>query len=139
NKNTEHARPAARGQPVSTPCGAPPREAKDDLARLLASVADGGFVEPSKVTVAEYLRTRLERWRAMGTVSAKPAERYQQLIENQIVPFIGTKLVQKLTTEEVEAWHAKLLIEGRHDGTGGVATRTVRDAHRILAKALRQA
>jgi integrase len=115
------------------------REAQAELARLLAQVADGGHVEPNKVTVAEYLRTRLERWRAMGAVSAKPAERYGQIIRNQIVPFIGTKLLQKLTTEEVEAWHAKLLTEGRHDGTGGVATRTVRDAHRILAKALREA
>ena len=115
------------------------RQAQDDLARLLAAAADGAHVEVNKVTVAEYLRTRLERWRAMGTVSAKPAERYQQLIENQIVPFIGTKLLQRLSAEEIESWHAKLLTEGRHDGTGGVATRTVRDAHRILAKALREA
>jgi integrase len=115
------------------------REAQAELAKLLASVADGAHVEPSKLTIAEYLRTRLERWRSMGTVSAKPAERYQQLIENQIAPFIGTKLLQKLTAEEVEAWHAKLLTAGRHDGTGGIATRTVRDAHRLLAKALREA
>src|SRR5262249_13964121 len=115
------------------------RQAAAELARLLVAVDESAHVEVNKVTVAEYLRTRLERWRAMGTVSAKPAERYEQLIENQIVPFIGTKLLQKLTPEEVEAWHAKLLTAGRHDGTGGVATRTVRDAHRILAKALREA
>jgi integrase len=115
------------------------REAQDELARLLVQVADGGHVNPSKVTVAEYLRTRLERWRTMGAVSAKPAERYQQLVRNQIEPFIGARPLQQLTPEEVEAWHAKLLTEGRHDGTGGVGTRTVRDAHRILAKALREA
>src|SRR5262249_31303499 len=63
----------------------------------------------------------------------------QQLIANQIVPFIGTRLLQRLSAEEVEAWHAKLLTKGRHDGTGGIATRTIRDAHRILAKALREA
>jgi len=115
------------------------RKAKDELARLLVQVADGGHVNPSKVTVAEYLRERLEVWRAMGTVSAKPAERYSQLIENQIALFIGTAPLQRLTTKEVEAWHAKLLIEGRHDKTGGVSTRTVRDAHRILFKALDEA
>jgi integrase len=115
------------------------RQAQDELARLLVQVADGGHVNPSKVTVAEYLRSRLERWRAMGTISAKPAERYQQLIRNQIEPFIGAKLLQKLTTQEVEAWHAKLLTAGRHDGTGGVSTRTIRDVHRILGKALREA
>src|SRR5262249_17695320 len=115
------------------------REAQAELARLLTAVADGAHVDPSKVTIAEYLRERLGIWRTMGTVSAKPAERYRQLIENQIVPFIGGKLLQKLTPAEVERWEAKLLTEGRHDGTGGVATRTVRDAHRILYKTLDEA
>jgi len=115
------------------------REAQDELARLLAQVADGGHVDPSKVTVAEYLRERLKVWRAMGTISAKPAERYDQLIENQVVPFIGGKPLQKLTEREVETWHARLLSDGRHDKTGGVSTRTVRDVHRILFKALDEA
>jgi len=115
------------------------REAQDELARLLAQVADGGHVNPSKVTVAEYLRTRLQIWRAKGTVGRKAAERYSQLIENQIAPFIGSKLLQKLTSEEVEAWHTKLLTEGRRDKTGGVSTRTIRDAHQILSKTLREA
>jgi integrase len=115
------------------------REAKNELTRVLAQVADGGHINPSKVTVAEYLRARLEIWRAMGTVSAKPAERYQQLIRCQIEPFIGGKLLQKLTEEEVEAWHAQLLTAGRHDGAGGIATRTVKDAHRVLSKALDEA
>src|SRR5262249_24389311 len=115
------------------------REAKDELARQLAQVADGGFVHPCRMTVAEYLRTRLQIWRTKGTVGRKAAERYQQLIENQIVPFIGSRLVQKLTSEEVETWHTKLLTEGRRDGSGGIATRTVRDAHSVFRKALREA
>jgi integrase len=115
------------------------REAQDELARLLAQVADGEHVNPTKLTVAEYLHSRLEIWRAKGEVSAKPAERYGQLIRSQIAPFIGTKLLQKLTEEEVETWHTKLLTGGRHDKTGGVSTRTVRDAHRVLSKALDEA
>src|SRR5262249_41896712 len=115
------------------------QQAQTELARLLTQVADGAHVNPSKVTLAEYLRARLEIWRAMGTVSAKPAERYGQLIRSQIAPFIGTTLLQKLTEEQVERWHAKLLTEGRHDKTGGVSTRTIRDAHRILSKALDEA
>src|SRR5262249_980734 len=65
------------------------REAKNELARVLAQVADGGYVNPSKVTIAEHLRTRLQIWRVKGTVGRKAAERYGQLIENQIAPFIG--------------------------------------------------
>src|SRR5262249_39106089 len=91
------------------------------------------------VTIAEHLRTRLQIWRVKGTVGRKAAERYGQLIENQIAPFIGAKLLQKLTPEEVETWHTQLLTEGRRDKTGGVSTRTIRDAHQILSKGLREA
>jgi integrase len=115
------------------------RGARDELARVLAKVADGALVESSKATVAEYLRARLQIWRAKGTVGRKAAERYSQLIENQIAPFIGSKLLQKLTPEDVETWHTKLLTEGRRDKAGGVSTRTVRDAHGVLRKALREA
>src|SRR6516165_10086224 len=71
------------------------RGARDELARVLAKVVDGALVESSKATVAEYLRARLQIWRAKGTVGRKAAERYSQLIENQIAPFIGSKLLQK--------------------------------------------
>jgi integrase len=114
-------------------------QAQAELARLLVAVDKGDHVNPSKMTVAEYLHSRLKRWRAMGTVSAKPAERYDQLIKNQIEPFIGSKLIQRLTEEQVEEWHAQLLSAGRHDGFGGIATRTVKDIHRILFKALDEA
>jgi|SRR6516162_1975909 integrase len=115
------------------------REAKDELAKLLAKVADGEHVAPNKVTVGAYLRERIGVWRAMGTISAKPAERFQQYLRHQIEPHLGSKLVQRLTTKEVEAWHAKLLTEGRHDGKGGLATRTIKDAHKLLSKALDEA
>src|SRR5262249_62138844 len=62
------------------------REAQAELARLLTQVADGAHVDSNKVTVAEYLHTQLDSWRAMGTVSAKPTERYHPLIANQILP-----------------------------------------------------
>jgi integrase len=121
------------------------RQAEAELARLLAQVADGGHVDPSRLTVAEYLRSRLAHWRAMGAISPKTAQGYSGLIEHQIVPFIGAKLVQKLTARDVESWHAALLTRGakgrngRPDGQGGVSARTVGHAHRILAKALREA
>jgi integrase len=120
------------------------REAQAELARLLAQVADGGHVDPSKLTVAEYMRSRLEHWVAMGTISPKTAQGYSGLIEHQIIPFLGTKLVQKLAARDIEAWHATLLTrgaKGRHgrpDGEGGVGARTVGHAHRILAKALHE-
>jgi hypothetical protein len=48
------------------------KEAQAELARLLARVADGGHIEPSKLTVADYLRSRVAHWRAIGTISYSP-------------------------------------------------------------------
>jgi integrase len=123
----------------------PRREAAAELARLLARAADGGHTDPSRLTVAEHVRSRLAQWRVAGTVSPKTAERYEGLIENQIVPHLGPKLVQKLGTQDVEAWHSTLLTKGRKgrngkpDGESGVSARTIGHAHRILRKALGEA
>jgi integrase len=121
------------------------REAAAELARLLARVVDGGHVDPSKLTVGEHLLARLAQWRAAGTISPKTAERYSGLIEYQIRPHLGSRLLQKLSTRDIEAWHSALLAKGRRDrrgrldGESGVSARTIRSAHGILTKALREA
>src|SRR5262245_44944032 len=107
------------------------REAQAELARLLARAADGGHVDPSKLTVAEHICARFEQWKATGTISPKTAEGYAGLIKRHIVPHLGSKLLQKLTTRDVEAWHGALLTEG-------LSTRTIGHAHRVLSKALRE-
>jgi integrase len=120
------------------------REAQAELARLLARAADGGHVDPSKLTVAEHVRARFKQWQASGEISPKTAEGYAGLIERHIVPHIGGKLLQKLTTRDVETWHSTLLTSGRKgrygspDGQAGVSTRTIGHAHRVLSKALRE-
>src|SRR5262249_8165033 len=88
------------------------KQAQAELARLLAQAASGGHTDPSRTTVAEYLRDRLKHWIATGAISPKTAQGYAGLIENQIAPFIGSRPLQKLTTRDVEAWHAKLLTAG---------------------------
>src|SRR5215510_16414222 len=107
------------------------REAAAELARLLARAADGGHVDPSKLTVADHARARFAQWKATGAISPKTAEGYAFLIERHIIPHLGSKLVQKLTTRDVEAWHSTLL-------TRGLSARTIGHAHRVLGKALRE-
>jgi integrase len=108
------------------------REAQAELTRLLAEAQQGSYVEPAKVSVAEFVRARVDQWQAAGDITARTAQRYRQLVENQIVPNIGGKLLQKLTRLDVEGWHTTLKI-------GGLAARTIGHAHRVLGKALRDA
>lgn len=115
------------------------REAQNECTRLLNSQLEGSYVEPTKLTVEHHLRARLTQWVASGKISAKTAERYGELVDNQIVPHLGAKLVQKLKVLDIEAWHNALKTGGRKDGAGGISNRTIGHAHRVLSKALREA
>jgi hypothetical protein len=110
------------------------REAEIKRAELIAAVARGGYVEPSKTTVADFVRARVDQWEAAGDISARTAQRYRQLVENQIVPHLGTKTLQKLRPLDIEGWHTTLRNGGRVRDKGGIAARTVGHAHRVLSR-----
>jgi integrase len=115
------------------------REAQVKLAELVASLSKGGYVEPSRLKIGEFVRARIDQWEGAGDIAARTAQRYRQLLENQIVPHLGAMPVQKLRPLDVEAWHATLRNSGRVRGQGGVAPRTIGHAHEILSKALNDA
>jgi integrase len=115
------------------------RQAQIKLAELITAVDQSKYVEPHKVTVAEFVRARVDHWEAAGDISARTAARYSELVENQIVPHIGAKLLQKLRPLDIEQWHTTLRTSGRANGKGGLAPRTIGHAHRVLGKALRDA
>jgi integrase len=114
-------------------------QAQAEATKILAEVAAGTHVGPSKVTVGEFVRARVSQWEAAGTISARSARRYGQLVEHQIMPHIGGRELQKLKPLDVEQWHTGLRTSGRVRGSGGVAARTIGHAHRILSKALKDA
>jgi integrase len=115
------------------------KEANTKLVELLASVGRGTYVDSSKLTIEQHVRSRILVWTASGDISAKTAERYTELLENQIAPHIGAKLIQKLKTIDIETWHATLRTSGRKDGAAGISNRTIGHAHRVLSKALKEA
>jgi integrase len=108
------------------------KEAQAERIKLLAAINAGTAIEPTKVTVANFVRARVDQWEAAGDITAKTAQRYRQLIENQMAPHLGAKPLQKLSRLDVEAWHTVLR-------NGGLAARTIRQAHRVLGKALSEA
>jgi integrase len=111
------------------------RDAERELARLISAVHDGTNVEPSRVTVADYLRSWLSG--AHG-LSGKTHERYCGLAEQQIIPHVGALALQKLRPAHVADWHQKLLTSGGKDGRP-LSPRTVGYAHRLLHRALKRA
>jgi hypothetical protein len=65
------------------------KEARHKLAELIASVGKGSYVNQSSLTVHEHVSARIEQWQALGKITPKTAERYRELLENQIAPHIG--------------------------------------------------
>jgi len=115
------------------------RAATEKLTELLASLQSGAYVEPSKRTLAAFLREWVESIRASVRPSTWAA--YRMLAEVHVVPALGMVPLQHLTAAQLNALYADLLAKGRRDGKGGLSPRTVQyvhvTAHKALADAVR--
>jgi integrase len=122
---------------VSLPDAKGKREAQQHLARILTELDAREFVEPNKVTVAQFL----ERWLAYikTQVAASTHDRYSELIQNNTVPVLGAIRLVKLRPEHISHAYSRALTDGRHKGGGGLAPLTVRHMHTVLKQALKQA
>jgi integrase len=105
----------------------------------MAAVSKGAYVPRSSITVGEHVVERIEQWVRLGKISGKTAERYRELHANQIAPHLGGLPLQALKSRSIERWHATLKTDGRKDGGGGLSALTIRHAHRLLSKALKEA
>ena len=115
------------------------RDAQQELTRLLREIDTGGFVEPNRLTIGEYL----ERWLAdyaKPNVGGKTYEVYRNHLRTQIIPPLGAIPLARLSPLDLQGLYARLRTEGRKDGRpGGLSARTILHFHRILHKALDQA
>jgi integrase len=114
------------------------KEAKAACTLLEASKIEGAYVDPSKLSVADWVRSRIDQWEAAADITARTAQGYRQLLDNQIAPHIGAKPIQKLTKLDVEGWHTILRNTLTARNTN-LTARTIGHAHRVLGKALRDA
>ena len=66
----------------------PTRQAQDELSKQITLVNNGDFIEPDKITVAEFF----ERWLtvvAEKKVGRKTLDRYRSIVRNHITPCLG--------------------------------------------------
>ncbi len=111
------------------------QDAERELAKLVGAAHDGTLIEPSKVSVAEYLRSWLD---GPHGLAGKTIERYRQLAEQQIIPHLGGTPLQELRPAHIDEWHARLITSGGENGRP-LGARTVGHAHRVLHRALARA
>jgi integrase len=114
------------------------KEAERELARLVAAVASGSYVEPTRATLGEYLGHWLDNY-ARPNVAPKTFERYAEIVRCHLVPSLGHVSLAKLTPTHIQGYYARALETGRRDGRGGLSAQTVLHHHRVLRGALGQA
>lgn len=112
-------------------------EAQRALSEALSKLEQGTFVEPSKVTVAEYMK----QWIPSIEMELRPRTlaSYRLNVETHIIPRLGHFRLQALSPTHIKSFYSDLLSEGRSDGSGGLSPRTVQYVGTILGRALRDA
>lgn len=108
------------------------RHAELELARLVTAASTGDYIDPSKITLGEFL-DRWEAW-AATQVSAKTLERYKELAKHHVRPHLGAAGVQKLKAVHFAELYGKLQ-RSKPEGAG-LAPRTVGHVHRLLHRVL---
>ncbi|MBR1190082.1 site-specific integrase [Bradyrhizobium sp. AUGA SZCCT0160] len=106
------------------------RDAAIELARLIATAAAGEQVDPSRITVAEFLKRWDTDW-CKSNVSPKTRERYEELMRLHVAPHVGAVRLQKLRPVQLAELYGTLAAK--------LAPRTIGHVHRVLHQALSQA
>lgn len=88
------------------------REAEAAQTALLHALDTGGYVEPSRLTVAEYLETWLADY-AAHNVSPRTFDRYCDVVRKHLVPAFGDVRLNQLTPVRIERYYAAALDHGR--------------------------
>ncbi|MFQ5523355.1 MAG: tyrosine-type recombinase/integrase [Acidimicrobiia bacterium] len=113
-------------------------EARQRLNAVLADMATGRYVSPSKDTFGQFLSNR---WLPAVKASLRPStyDSYARNIRVHVLPRLGSLRLQELSTVHLQTLYSELLESGRATGEGGLSPRTVRYIHRTLKKALSDA
>jgi integrase len=112
--------------------------AEQELRRALKALDDGEHVEPNRMTVRVWLARWLETIR--HELSPKTYERYSEIVNNFLVPALGSLLLTKLGPSHIQEAYNSWATAGRRDGRpGGLSPLTRRYFHVVLRSALNRA
>jgi len=115
------------------------QDAEDERVRQLNKLAEGSYVDPSRLTVGKFLPQWLRDY-AKPNVAPKTYERYEEIARLHLIPNLGEHRLQKLGPMHIQTYYSNALRTGRKDGReGGLSPQTVRHHHRVLHLALKQA
>lgn len=114
------------------------KEAEKALVTILHQIETNTFINPEKITLAEYLRQWMHDY-VEPNLAPKTIDGYKVNIEGHIIPSIGNIPLQKLQPIHIQQFYRSKLENGRLDDKGGLSAKSVLYIHRVLRKALSNA
>jgi integrase len=100
-----------------------------EAAKILASTVTGEYVDPSGITVGEFVDRWLRDW-ASRNLGGKAYERYAGLLRKYVLPYVGNLPIQKLRAADLQAIYAAM---------NEVSDATRLYVHRVMSRCLRHA
>jgi integrase len=114
------------------------KDAERELRRLLRTVDTGEHVDPTRMTVRQWLIGWLDTVRP--EVAPSSHHRYSITVHQHIVPALGNLLITKLSPAHIQSFYNDLTTTGRRDDRPGpLAPRTRQHIQRVLSAALSRA
>lgn len=126
-------------------------KAERELRRLVSQVDEGTQIDPSRLTLADWIKAWL-RDHVAAAAAIRTHERYSELLRLHVEPKLGAVALQKVTPAGIQAIYAALLIDGKRvarkaetgDGApppppAGLSAQSVLHVHRALSKCLKVA
>lgn len=113
------------------------KDAERARVELLHSTISGSYVEPSKDTVARFLK---KEWLPAAASTIRPAtlQSYESIVDRHLVPQIGAFELQSLMPAHLNRMYGNL-VATETDGGAGLSVKTVRNVHAVIRKALADA
>lgn len=115
--------------------GTTKRAAQQLLNELLNAHETNTYLEPDRMTLAEYLN---ETWlpTVRNEIRFSTYDSYRRNIKIHVTPALGGARLQAVRPIDLTRFYTDLLESGRRDGRGGLSAKTVRNIHQVLRKAL---
>jgi len=110
------------------------KKAEAALSAALSDLGKGSYVEPSPMTVSDFLHRWLDD-HVQHNCAAKTGERYAEIVRNHVLPVIGQVKLCELKPAHIQELYSHAKRAGRKDGRGGLSSRTVHHIHRVLTNA----
>ncbi|MBR1212052.1 site-specific integrase [Bradyrhizobium sp. JYMT SZCCT0180] len=121
------------GRRISVAFSGTKTEARSKLRSLLDAASKGEHVDPSKVTVGQWI----DQWILAGApgrkkkrVSQRTLERYEQLLMTHVEPVLGARPLQKLKAAEIDKLYMGMATAGE------IAPRTQHHVHVVFGALL---